>query len=339
MSTIAPDALEHAASLRGQAGWLITDGKIGMDVQVRGVADALGLASEMKHVNPTGIHKLLSPWLPPAPRERIGAGGAISPPWPAIVIATGRQSIPYLRKVRRLTNGQTYSVILQDPKTGGRSADLIWVPSHDRLRGPNVITTPTAPHSFTQARLASMRANVPPDIAALPHPRVAVMLGGATSEYPYSDACHRRLADALQSLARLGASFMITPSRRTHKELIAVVDAATTSAPRILWTGTGPNPYADFLAHADAVIPTADSVNMTSEAAATGKPVYVFMPDGGSPKFNRFHSALGAHGATRQLPDRLAALEAWVYEPLDAGRTIAAEIERRWRIAHARFGH
>ncbi len=67
------------------------------------------------------------------------------------------------------------------------------------------------------------------------------------------------------------------------------MDKATAGAPRILWDGKGENPYATFLAHADALIVTADSVNMNGEAAATGKPVYVFEPSAGSAKFRRFH--------------------------------------------------
>lgn len=316
--------------------WMITDGKTGMDVQVRGVADALGVQAEMKHVDPVGIHRFFSPWLNPSRRERIGLGGPLSPPWPQLVLATGRLSIPYLRAVRRAAGDSAFTVILQDPKTGLGSADLIWVPAHDRLRGPNVITTPTAPHSFTAQRLAAMRAHVPPAIAALPTPRVAVILGGSTSDYPYSDACHRRLADALRAVAAQGVSFMVTPSRRTHKDLIAAADAATASNQRLFWNGESANPYADYLAHADALIVTADSVNMTSECAATGRPVYVFMPAGGSPKFNRFHAAMRQSGAVRPLPDALPALETWSYTPLEAGSTIAAEIERRVLAKRAR---
>ena len=79
--------------LANRRAWLITDGKTGMDVQVRGVADALGLSAEMKHVSPTGIHRLLSPWLPPAAREQIGRNGQFSPPWPEIVLEIGRAHV------------------------------------------------------------------------------------------------------------------------------------------------------------------------------------------------------------------------------------------------------
>ncbi|MFX8871944.1 ELM1/GtrOC1 family putative glycosyltransferase, partial [Acinetobacter baumannii] len=83
---------------------------------------------------------------------------------------------------------------------------------------------------------------------------------------------------------------MVTPSRRTHKGLIQAVETATAGTPRIIWDQTGENPYPQFLAQADMLVVTADSVNMCGEACATGKPVYVFTPSGGSAKFARFHA-------------------------------------------------
>ncbi len=322
-------------ALAGKTAWLMTDGKMGMDVQVRGIADALGLNAVMKHVAPSGAYKFLAPYAPVAPREKFGtAASAFAPPWPDMAIATGRLSIPYLRAVKRRAGLSTYTIILQDPKTLANAADLIWVPQHDNRRGPNVITTLTAPHSFTPVRFDKLRAQMPAPIAALPGPRIAVILGGKNGIYKFTDACDDRLQTSLASLAKLGASFMITPSRRTHPRLLAKVDTATATAPRILWTGEGENPYPDFLAHADALVVTADSVNMCGEAAATGKPVYVFQPRGGSPKFDRFHAGLVAHGAVRPLPDTLDRLDTWTYEPLDAAKLIAIEIERRYQRRH-----
>ena len=175
-----------------------------------------------------------------------------------------------------------------------KTADLFWVPEHDTRRGPNVITTLTAPHSFTARRLAELRASMPAQIAALPQPRVAVLLGGPNGDFRYTPAALRRLAAALQSLGRLGAGLMITPSRRTPEPITDFVREATAGTPRIFWDGKGENPYPQFLAHADAFIAPADSVNMTGEPCATGKPVYVFEPEGGSAKFTRFHDDAAA---------------------------------------------
>ncbi|HEY7669469.1 MAG TPA: mitochondrial fission ELM1 family protein [Hyphomicrobium sp.] len=340
MTTKARANQQLARPLAGLKGWVITTGMAGMDVQAEGVAQALGLAYEMKRVVPKGIWKFAAPWGPVAPSERFGEPGAqFSPPWPDVAISLGRGSVPYMRALRRRAGPRTFTVVMQDPKTGLGSADMIWVPVHDRLRGENVFTTLTAPHSFTVERLAELRRRVPPAIAALPHPRVTVILGGKNAVYKFRDEDDERFAGALSALGRLGASFLVTPSRRTHQRLLDVVEKATRDFPRLLWDRTGANPYGDFLAHADLLVVTADSVNMTGEACATGRPVLVFTPSGGSAKFRRFHAALQERGATRPLPEHLDAMPSWSYEPLHSVDDIAREIERRWLAgAAARSG-
>jgi mitochondrial fission protein ELM1 len=332
-STEMEASVTSTRPLAGLSAWIFTTGAAGMDVQTRGVADALGLAYVMKPIAPKGIYRLMAPWGPVAPAERFGEpGSAFAPPWPAVAIALGRTSVPYLRALRR-RSPETFTLLMLNNRVGLGAADVIWAPQHDRLRGPNVITTLTAPHGFTPERLAQLRGSMPADIAALPRPRIAVVLGGKNAVYDFRPADGARFAQALHSLGALGASFMITPSRRSHAGLVAVVEAATRDFPRLLWNGEGTNPYPDFLAHADALVVTADSVNMTGEAAATGRPVLVFTPSGGSAKFRRFHAALAAHGATRSLPDRIDAIPDWSYVPLNSAATIARDIERRWLAA------
>jgi uncharacterized protein len=322
------EALETVA---GRRGWIISDGKAGNEVQLRGVFDALGLAYEIKRVTPTGLSQILSPWGPVSPAERFGAPESqFHAPWPDFAVAVGRTTIPYIRRLKRLASRETYTIILQDPRVASSAADLFWVPEHDRRRGANVIVTLTAPHSFTAQRLREMRASMPADIATLPTPRVTVLLGGPNGYYRYTPAAMERLAAALRRLTELGAGLMITPSRRTPADITDFVDKATAGARRLLWNGEGANPYPGFLAHADAFIVPADSVNMTGEPCATGKPVYVFEPDGGSRKFAHFHAALRRHGATRPLPVTFERLETWSYAPISSSDVIAAEIARRW---------
>ena len=95
---------------------------------------------------------------------------------------------------------------------------------------------------------------MPPEVAALPAPRVAMALGGPNGDYRYTPAALARLFSALRSLAALGTGLMITPSRRTPPELVAHVREAVAGAPQLFWDGTGENPYPQFLAHADAII-------------------------------------------------------------------------------------
>jgi mitochondrial fission protein ELM1 len=322
--------------LEGRRAWIISDGKAGHEVQCRGVADALGVKVDIKHVAPRGLAKALAPWGPVSAHEKFGqAGSQFSPPWPAIAFATGRLTTPYIRALKRKAGLATFTVILLDPKTPSSSADLFWVPEHDTRRGENVVTTLTSPHAFSPARLAELRRSMLPGIAALPCPRIAFLIGGPNGDYGYTATDEARLIASLGRLSQTGAGLMLTPSRRTPPALLAAIDAATAAAPRMLWDGKGTNPYPQFLAHADAFVVTADSVNMAGEAAATGKPVYIFHPTGGSAKFVRFHERLAEAGITRVLPEGHfhedgAVLQNWSYEPLDSARVIAREIERRW---------
>ena len=322
----------HSRRLENQTAWIFSDGKAGHEAQCLGVVEALGLEAEIKRVSPSGIAKWAAPWGPVARQEAFGVEGSrLGPPWPAFAFATGRTTIPYIRALRRRAGLATYTVILMDPRTGPKSADLIWVPEHDRRRGANVLRTLTAPHRFSRARIEALRANVPPAIAALPRPRVACLIGGPNGDYTYTAADESRLAQGLEAIARSGAGLMVTASRRTPEHFVDRLRAALDGVPALIWDGNGQNPYADFLAHADLFVITADSVSMTCEAAATGRPIYVFAPSGGSAKFNRFHSALAAYGATRLLPPAGEPLETWTYEPLHSAEVIADEIARRWR--------
>lgn len=321
------------AEIAGQTAWIISDGKAGHEVQCLGVAHALGLKPIIKRVAPGRFANVTAPWGHVGRHERFGATlSTFAPPWPAFAFAAGRLTIPYIRALKRYAKLQTFTTILLDPKTPANSADLIWVPVHDARRGPNVVSSLTSPHSFTPERLAALRASPPLEIAALPHPRVAVLIGGPNDVYRFEDIDADRLGKALNGMSRNGASLMISPSRRTPPAFLAKIDAATSTTPRILFRGEGANPYADFLANADAFVVTADSVNMAGEAAATGKPIYIFEPQGGGGKFQRYHEGLEAYGASRRLPDGGCAIEPWSYAPLDSAAAIADEIRRRWQI-------
>ncbi len=317
--------------LAGASCWIISEAKAGMDAQTEGLAQALGLDYRLKRVANTGLKKWTAPWGRVPRRIAFGTPGSdFAPPWPQVAIATGRAAIPYVRELKRRAGARVFTVVLLDPQVSNSVADLIWVPAHDRRRGSNVVTSLTSPHRFSPQRLAQLRESLPPEIAALPAPRIAVLLGGKNGVYRFSADDDRRLARGLASLAVLGASFLITTSRRTHRQLRDVADEATRDAPRIFWEGGGDNPYPQFLAHADAFLVTADSVNMTGECCATGRPVLVFTPSGGKPKFARFHQALQEAGATRAMPDAIEALPAWSYPPIDSTAALAREIETRW---------
>ncbi len=316
---------------QGLRAWIISDGKAGHLAITTGVAEAMGLNYKVIPVAPRGLRRIFAPWAPVSPAKRPGAATSpFRPPWPDFVFAAGRTTIPYLRAIHWAAFGQTFTVAFQDPRMGARTADLIWAPAHDKLRGDNVINTVTAPHGFSQEKLAALAARPPVEIAALKRPRIAVLIGGPSAAYAFTSADAARFERLLASASRLGASFMMTGSRRTPHEFMARAEAAIASAPHVISRNSGENLYPHFLASADVFLVTADSVNLSGEAAATGKPIHIFHPSGGKAKFERFHSALTALGSTRNAPDVFSSLDGWTYNPVQAASTVAAEILRRW---------
>jgi mitochondrial fission protein ELM1 len=323
---------ELLAAVRGRTGWIISDGKAGNETQCRGVFDALGLVSEVKPIQPGWLQQKLSPYVGVARTERFGQpDSTFCPPWPDFAISAGRLAAPYIRAIKRHARLRTYTIILQDPKVPLSSADLFWMPEHDRRRGPNVVTTVVSPHGFSPERLAKLREAPPPStFDKVPRPWTAVLIGGDGSSYTYTPEDMTRLARALRRLAELGAGLLMTPSRRTPRALLAAINEATRDFPRFLWDGYGYNPLPAMLAHADRFVVTADSINMCGEPAVTGRPIEVFTPSGGSDKFNRYQAALAKHGATRPLDDVPTKLANWTYEPLYSASDIAAAIAERW---------
>ncbi|MDA0654034.1 MAG: mitochondrial fission ELM1 family protein, partial [Proteobacteria bacterium] len=215
--------------------------------------------------------------------------------------------------------------------------DLVVVPRHDRLRGDNVVTTRGALHRVTGERLRRAADEFAADVAALPRPLVAVLVGGDNGVYRLGPDQARDLGSKLGALARSGAGLAVTPSRRTGASNERILRDALAGLPAVVWDGGGANPYFGYLGLADAIVVTCDSVSMVSEAVSTGKPVYIFDLPGGSDKFRAFHAGFRADGFTRPLADALAsgALDPWTYAPPDDTAMVAAEVLRRLSLNSA----
>jgi mitochondrial fission protein ELM1 len=309
--------------------WVLTDGKVGDEVQCFGIAEALGLSPQRHLIAPRVPWRWLAPYAPIAPRDAPErARSPIAPPFPEIVFAAGRQTVPYLRRVRQASRGKTFTVFVKDPYTGAQTADLVWVPEHDALRGDNVIVT-TTPANRVGRLLDELRRSPPdPRIAALPRPRVALILGGDSVNHRFTSADCARLRGIACSMLRDGNALMISPSRRTPPALLAQMITLFANEPRaFVWDGRGDNPYAQMLARADHVIVTADSVNMVGEAVATGVPVHVYEPSGGHRKITAYVDRLTEVGGVRRWNGRL---ESWRYDAIDATPMIARNVAKRY---------
>lgn len=310
--------------------WVLSDGKPGMRNQCVGLAEALGVDFVVKTIRPRLPWRMLPPqlWLSPLSAQDVD-GDALSPPWPKLLIATGRQTVAVALAIKRASAGRTFIVQIQNPAFALSRFDLVVAPRHDEISGANVIVTEGALHRVTDERLAREAARFGPLLADLPRPLVAVLVGGSNRQYRFTREAAERLADGLQSLVRRhGAGLAITTSRRTGEENELLLRDALSADNAYFWDGGGDNPYFGFLGLCDAIVVTSDSVSMVSEACATGKPVHVFDLEGGSEKFRRFHRNLRRREITRPFTGEI---ESWSYEAFDDTGHVAREIQRRMR--------
>ena len=302
--------------------WVVSDGRAGIQNQ------ALGLAEAVQRLTPAEIDIKPVRWRPAFDRWPSGmktlamlAPGSFDPRtvdvWPDLWIATGRATLPLSAKVGDWSDGRTFTVQTQDPRWRNTAYDLIVAPAHDGLSGDNVFEIVGSPHRITPQALAQAAPAFAERIGALPHPRVAVMIGGRSKAFDLPPGHAADLADRIRTaIQTANGSVLLTFSRRTPEAAQAVMTERLSGLPGWIWDGTGDNPLFAMLDAADHILVTEDSANMAAEAASTGKPVHILpmvalKPPG---KFARLHADLAAHGAARPFDGRL---DAWSAAPLN----------------------
>jgi mitochondrial fission protein ELM1 len=309
--------------------WTLTEGFAGMESQCVGLAEALGLTCSMKRVHRPGmLLQYLPPSLWPYPLTR-SSGDALAPPWPDVLISSGRGSVAAALAVRRASAGKTFNVHIQTPYGNPSRFDLVVIPQHDSLRGENVLVTRTALHGVTREKLAEATQRFRARLSYLPRPLIAVLVGGSNKHQDCLPETMHLMADQLISAARAcGGGLAVTTSRRTGEENERILRERLDAVPLFFWDGMQENPYLGLLALADAIVVTSDSVSMVSEACATGKPVHVFNLGKQHRKLRQFHETLMGDGITRPFAGRI---EYWTYDPPHETEKIAAIVRDRLR--------
>jgi uncharacterized protein len=327
---------DHAADTART--WVISDGAAGNERQVLALAAAMGLAATVHRVG------LRPPWRWFAPRLTTRLDLALPlpqrrefvPPWPQFVIGCGRQAATLTRVLRACSGGATFTVQILDPRVDAALFDLVIAPRHDGLSGANVIQTLGALNPVDDAWLAKAAAEFS-TLRQLPQPRTALLVGGPHRELVLDAGWFDALIAQLEALlARDGGSLMITLSRRTPAAWAMRLRGAFHTGCTYFWGGVpdGDNPYSGYLAHADRIVVTPDSVNMLSEACATGKPVMSYLPRAARGKLAAFHAALRAQGRLHDLRDAAISPSPPV-PPLRETAIVADAVWQRYRARQA----
>ena len=222
----------------------------------------------------------------------------IKAPFPDYVLSISRRTVPVARYIKKLSPKTKLIQLMYPGKTGLNDFDLVIVPKHDKekAKGDNIYYIVGCPHRITEAFLQKERKKWSPIFADLPKPLTAVIVGGAIKNKPFSEENALALGQALRTLkTNIGGSLLITTSRRTGEKAQEIIMEQIRDIPQhtFLWGDKSENPYGGYLACADNLVVTGDSVSMCCEATGTEKPLWIFTGQNWlTPKHLRFVDSL-----------------------------------------------
>lgn len=265
--------------------WILLDNRIGSRHQAEGVADYLDkslfdiIYKEIEYTSLASLPNIIRG------RTLIGitkkSKEFLSHQMPDIVLSTSRRTVPVARWIKKHSPNTKLFQLLHIGRCGARDFTAIYAPEHDKDKysAPNIKYTIGSPHFITKEKLTEAYNLWQPKFANFPHPITALIIGGSIKNRPFSLENAQNLADTIYNIKQKeGGSLLITTSRRTGKAAEEQIMSRLKTIPHYayLWGNKDANPYLGYLACADNIIVTGDSVSMCCEATATAKPLKIF---------------------------------------------------------------
>lgn len=265
--------------------WVLLDSRTGSVGQARGIVQQLS-PDNYEITEKTLSYTKLS-GLPNFLRGKTLIGltpdskAQISAPFPDLVLSTSRRTVPVARFIKKQSPKTKLIQIMHPGRTGLKEFDLVLVPEHDKNKKSyaNIRYIVGAPHRVTDKVLKENKAKWDPIFSNLPKPWTAVVIGGAIKNKEFSLDNAAELGKKINELKQaIGGSILVTTSRRTGAKAEAIIMDILKDVPAytFLWGDKKDNPYMGYLACADNIVVTGDSVSMCCEACGTGKPVFIF---------------------------------------------------------------
>ena len=304
-------------------GILLTQGMHGMISQVEGLAKALDLDFTHHTVELNNFWKLFPPKMTPVSQNVFKK---INTKDFDIIISCGRKSIIpsiYLKKnsLKKITN-----IHIQDPKVNLNNFSCVIAPEHDGLSGNNVFSTKGALHYLTKKEIDNNN-NYLKNRLDNNKEYFTLILGGPTKHYNYSNVNIFKIFNLFDDLVKkYNLQGIIIPSMRTPKNVIEL-SKEKLSTNSLIVDSVDKKAYLSALSLAKYIAVTCDSTSMISEAAITGKPIYVAdLPTKKNDKrIKKFRELFTKLNIIKKLDDKL---ETWNYETLDEASRIANKIKK-----------
>ena len=274
MSSIAPSSDKPRV-------WLLTDGQAGNETQINGLAiqmEEAGADVCLKQVRANAWHVLGAALLGGSGRSvHRNYVDALTPPWPDLVIGTGRRSAPWVRHIKARSGGKTAAVLFgQKGANYMAGLDLGLVLSHWGFPPhPRRETIPLPPTGATPERLAAAGLQAANVLPKQDGPWLLLVVGGRCFDHDLEPAVAAAITCRAQiAVDRIKGRLAVVTSRRTGKAVEAAIAKAAPDAKHFPWS-TQQTPYLALLAAADATIVTGDSESMIAEAVAANRPTYI----------------------------------------------------------------
>ena len=301
---------------------LLTQGMHGMISQVEGLAKALDLDFIREKIELNNFWKLFPPKITPI--KNFVFKNKLDHKF-NIVISCGRKSVIPSLYLKNKYKSKIINIHIQDPKVSLSNFDFIIVPEHDSLFGENVVTSKGAIHYLTNDELIENENYLKPRIDSQKK-IISFIIGGPNKYYDYNDKIIDEIFLKIENnFIRNNYQAIIIPSMRTPKNIIEKAQNYFDKN-QIIVLDVDKKAYLSALNLADHIVVTCDSTSMISEAAITGKPIYVAqMP---SIKSNqRFKEFFNLFESLKIIKNLDSSVESWNYEKLDETNRISGYIK------------
>ncbi len=305
---------------------LLTEGYHGMISQVEGLAKALNADFQHRIVKLKWLWNYIPPKLSPVSRLILKNEQYITENEKFdLVISCGRKSVIPSIFIKK-KNKKIFTIHIQDPKVRFNNFDLIVAPEHDELKGENIITSKGAIHYITRLEIEKARSYLLDKIQN--EKIVSLILGGPNKYYNFSnEELTNIFGEIKSSFISQGYKAIIIPSMRTPKRIIdlAINEFLTDG---FVVNSLDKQAYLSSLAIANNIVVTCDSTSMISEAATSGKPIFVarMQPKRNNYRFKRFYKLFRELGVIKNLGEKV---ENWTYNSFNEAERIAAIINSR----------
>ena len=290
---------------------LLTQGMHGMISQVEGLAKALNLNYKHQNIKLKKIWEFLPPFLTPVSLNVLDSQFIFDS---KVIISCGRKSVIPSLALKKKYKEKIFTIHIQDPKVDLKNFDMVVCPEHDTLEGGNVIKTVGAIHYLSKKEIEKEKDYI--KIEKEDKKIVAFILGGPNKYYSFSDKEITFLFNRIKTIfTRDKYKLIIVPSYRTPEHIKKKAYNAF-GHDHIVIKEIDKKAYLSALHHSDFIVVTCDSTSMISEAAITGKPIYVtqMIAKKNNLRFKNFFSKFKDLNIIRDLNDKI---EIWSYEKLD----------------------